>query len=210
MTAYEEVGTPANSGQVHPKLFTAALARLVEKAHVKIILGFATAINYNSSDSGVESVTYRLLKMVKLSTWTRQTSLSPLVHGPPNSCLQSSFLRRKGTVLLFALRGGLSPHILFTKIQSSGSVFSPDMYAHPADSLNAFDTLYSSGSDYYDVPLPDLSSEATVEADKSEAVWDAVKSVATPGVVQGELLLGKRVTKLKSRSMRNVKKMAPW
>lgn len=72
----------------------------------------------------------------------------------------------------------LSPYILFPDIRSSEPILSLDIYLRLKDSLNNFDTVYSSGPDNYDVPLPDLASNVTLDEEKCEDVWDAVKSVS--------------------------------
>jgi len=67
---------------------------------------------------------------------------------------------------------------LFPDIRASTLILSPDIYPRPSDSLNSLDTVCATGPDYYDVPLPDLASGVTVESDKVEDAWKAVKSVS--------------------------------
>ncbi|KAI1341223.1 FAD dependent oxidoreductase [Xylariaceae sp. FL0016] len=57
--AYEEMGTPENTAQVHPELFTRSMAQLAEDKGVKIVTGArVTAINKSSDGKQVESVVY--------------------------------------------------------------------------------------------------------------------------------------------------------
>ncbi|KAI1502165.1 FAD dependent oxidoreductase [Biscogniauxia marginata] len=57
--AYEGMGTPENTAQVHPELFTRSMAQLAEDKGVTIITGArVTAVNKSADGKGVESVTY--------------------------------------------------------------------------------------------------------------------------------------------------------
>lgn len=59
LAAYEGMGTPDDTAQVHPELFTRSMAQLAEDQGVQIITGArVTAINKNRDGSKVESVTY--------------------------------------------------------------------------------------------------------------------------------------------------------
>ncbi|KAI1406208.1 FAD dependent oxidoreductase [Hypoxylon fuscum] len=59
LAAYEGMGTPNNTAQVHPELFTRSIAQLAEDEGVKIVTGArVTAINRTSDGKAVESVTY--------------------------------------------------------------------------------------------------------------------------------------------------------
>ncbi|KAI1867758.1 uncharacterized protein JN550_006899 [Neoarthrinium moseri] len=59
LVAYEGMGTPNNTAQVHPELFTRSMAQLAEEKGVKIVTGArVTAINYSKGGDSVESVTY--------------------------------------------------------------------------------------------------------------------------------------------------------
>lgn len=57
--AYEGMGTPENTAQVHPELFTRSMAQLAEDRGVRIVTGArVTAINKAEDGKSVESVTY--------------------------------------------------------------------------------------------------------------------------------------------------------
>ncbi|KAI0396551.1 FAD dependent oxidoreductase [Xylariaceae sp. FL0594] len=60
LNAYENIGTPENTAQVHPELFTRSMAQLAEDAGVRIVTGArVTRINtVEDADAAVESVTY--------------------------------------------------------------------------------------------------------------------------------------------------------
>ncbi|KAI4865949.1 FAD dependent oxidoreductase [Hypoxylon rubiginosum] len=57
--AYQGMGNPENTAQVHPELFTRSMAQLAEDRGVKIVTGArVTSINKTADGKGVESVTY--------------------------------------------------------------------------------------------------------------------------------------------------------
>ncbi|KAI1263198.1 FAD dependent oxidoreductase [Xylariaceae sp. FL1019] len=57
MGAYDNMGTPENTAQVHPELFTRSMAALAEESGVRIVTGAkVTAISTN--EKGVESVVF--------------------------------------------------------------------------------------------------------------------------------------------------------
>ncbi|KAL7622534.1 hypothetical protein AAE478_008041 [Parahypoxylon ruwenzoriense] len=59
LTAYDGTGTPDDTAQVHPELFTRSVAQLAEEKGVKIITGArVTSINKAANSDIVESVTY--------------------------------------------------------------------------------------------------------------------------------------------------------
>lgn len=59
LVEYEGMGTPDNTAQVHPELFTRSMAQFAEDQGVKIVTGArVTAINKSNDGTVVESVTY--------------------------------------------------------------------------------------------------------------------------------------------------------
>ncbi|KAI1141805.1 FAD dependent oxidoreductase [Hypoxylon sp. FL0543] len=59
LSAYEGMGTPDNTAQVHPELFTRSMAQFAEEKGAKIVTGArVTAINKTADGKSVESVTY--------------------------------------------------------------------------------------------------------------------------------------------------------
>ena len=177
---YNEMGTPANSGQVHPFLFTTRLAELAERKGVEIIPGRATAINYRDDMSRVVSVSYT-------TSQGEQTTIGAtdvlVAAGPWSSRLLSQVKLQtpKGhSIVIKPSRDTISPYILFAEISNipSGTSLSPDIYPRPPDALNGFETIYASGPDCYDTPLPELASDTIVETDRRDDVWRAVSSVS--------------------------------
>jgi glycine/D-amino acid oxidase-like deaminating enzyme len=168
-------------------LLTKALSKFAEQSKAKTIIGSATSINYNASGSAVKSVTYTS----QGSDITLEATDVLVAAGPWSSKLLPSvkLLAPKGHSIVIRPSRNLSPYILFPNIQSSSPLLSPDIYPRPKDSLNDFDTVYSSGPDGYDDPLPLLASDVVVEDDKCEDVWTAVKSVTSRDVYDGELIV---------------------
>ncbi|KAI1373579.1 FAD dependent oxidoreductase [Hypoxylon crocopeplum] len=59
LAAYNGMGTPDNTAQVHPELFTRSMAQLAEDKGVQIVTGArVTSINKTADGKSVESVTY--------------------------------------------------------------------------------------------------------------------------------------------------------
>ncbi|KAK4454861.1 FAD dependent oxidoreductase [Podospora aff. communis PSN243] len=175
--AYKEIGIPADTGQVHPQLFCKSIAELAKAAGVSIVFGTATSINHDEGGSHVMSVTY-----------TSQGAIHELpatdilvAAGPWTAMLlpQVKLRAPKGhSIVVRPSRDEISPYILFPDIRSSTAILSPDIYPRPSDALNSFSTVYASGPDYYDVALPNLASDVTVESEKVQDVWKAAKSVS--------------------------------
>lgn len=183
--AYKEIGSPDDSGQIHPALFTKKLAQLAEESGASLTIGYATSINYNDDHSQVTSVSY---------TSNGETSVLEatdvlVAAGPWSSKLlpQVKLRAPKAHSVVVKPSRDLSPYILFPDIQASTPILSPDIYPRPRDSLNDFDTVYSSGPDYHDVPLPDMAGDVTVEQNKCDEVWNAVKSVSLE-IKDGEII----------------------
>lgn len=175
--SYNEIGTPKDSGQVHPFLFTSKISDLAEESGVTIIIGRGKSINYTEDGSSVRSITYENEDgiealdatdvLVAAGPWT--SKLIPKIR------LQSP----KGhSIVVKPQAEQIFPYILFPKIYASAPTISPDIYPRPRDVMNVFETIYASGPDCYDVPLPDIVTDVTVEAEKIKDVWEAVKSVS--------------------------------
>lgn len=150
---------------------------MAQKGGVSIVIGSATSINYNEGSSRARSVTY--------TSHGRAHELAAtdvaVAAGPWTSKLlpQVKLKAPKGhSIVVQPSKDHISPYILFTDIHASMSIPSPDIYPRPSDALHHFNTIYASGPDYYDVPLSNLASDATVEPNKIEEIWRAVTSVS--------------------------------
>ena len=181
LQSYEESGTPSNSGQVNPYMFTQTLAELAEEKGAKIIIGSASAIDYKNDSQGIKSVQYTQNGTINslpatdilLSAGPWTPKLFPRVH------LETP----RGHSVVVKPSRKLSPYILFPNIAPPPNgtmehILSPEIYPRPGDRLHEFDTVYSSGPDDYDVPLPDSSDAVAVDEQSCNDVWTAIKSVS--------------------------------
>ena len=237
MKACHEIGTPADSGQVHPYLFCHKMAELARMGGASIIIGTVTSINYfdhdDSSGSGsspskaIKSVTYSTTATTSQGETKIQTHDLPatdvlLAAGPWTSKLlpRVKLLAPKGhSIVVRPSSGGdhtignISPYILFPTIISSPTtttpILSPDIYPRPRDALNTFDAIYASGPDYHDVPLPDLVSEVTVEEDKADSVWRAVRSVSSRAIQDGAVITKQACHKAQIRKHEEDEEVGP-
>lgn len=176
-----QIGNPSNSAQVNPCLFTKTLAELAEEKEAKIVKSSATAINFKENGQSIESVQYshndgsKSLEathiILSAGSWT--SKLFPRAH-----------LRTpRGHSVVVRPSGDLSPYVLFPSIEAppNGSlkhVLSPEIYPRPRDRLYDLDTLYASGPDDYDVPLPDTTDHVAVEQGSCNDVWIVIQGVS--------------------------------
>jgi glycine/D-amino acid oxidase-like deaminating enzyme len=190
---YEEIGVPANSGQVNPYMLTRTLAKLAEEKGVTINLGASvTEINVDDEKNVVISVSYAKNETTK----TIDATDILVAAGPwtPKILPAVSLLTPRGHSVIVKPARPISPYILFPDIQpapgsSIESLLSPDIYPRPADHLHAFDTVYASGPDDYECELPSNSDEVELVEKKLEDVLLAIGSVSE------EIYSGKSVKK---------------
>lgn len=178
---YEESGTPSNSGQVNPYLFTKTLAELAEEEGAKIVIGSATALNLKENGQSIESVQYSQ----NGSSKSLEATDILLSAGPWTSKLfpRAHLKTPRGHSVVVKPSRDLSPYVLFPSIEAppNGSlkhVLSPDIYPRPRDRLYDSDTVYASGPDDYDVPLPDTADDVAVDEESCNDVWIAIQSVS--------------------------------
>ncbi|KAI1325105.1 FAD dependent oxidoreductase [Xylariaceae sp. FL0255] len=206
---YNEIGTPADSGQVHPYLLTRALAQLAEEKGANIFIGTARSINYRNSgsDKSVQSVTYTS----EAGEQSIEATDVLIAAGPWSSRLLPALklLTPKGHSIVVRSSRALSPYIVFPDIESTSNLLSPDIYPRPSDSLNDFDTVYSSGPDYYDHPLPEVATDIVVENNKCDDVWEAVKSVTTDDVSKGDIIMKQACYKAQIRKHEEDEEVGP-
>jgi glycine/D-amino acid oxidase-like deaminating enzyme len=195
--AYEEMGDPSTTAQVHPYLFTTSMAQLAEEKGVKIVYGSAKSIDTSTDGRSVAGVTYvprdggeeQLLHashvILSAGPWTQR-----VWPKAPISALRAHSVTIQPT-------RPISAYALFTSIQlpkhftaartgvarkkgrgSSGMV-TPEIYARPNNEV------YACGEGDHLIPLP--RTTALVEADESRC-QDIVDYV---GAISDELRDGK-------------------
>lgn len=190
--SYTEAGNPNNSGQVNPLAFTETLAQLAKEKGAEVIIGSATAINYNrdKNSSGISSVSYtqngtsKTLNatdvLLAAGPWTPKLFPAINLGRPP-----------RGHSVVVRPSRDLSPYVLFPNISApvnnGNNLLSPEIYPRPSDKFHDFNTLYACGPDDYEVPLPDSTDTVAVDEQKCNGVSTAVGSVSKP-IHEGEVL----------------------
>lgn len=185
------MGTPDNTAQAHPELFTRGMAQLAEERGVRIVTGArVTAVNKSRDGRAVESVAYvrdgkeeeaLLLLLLLLPTTHCVVAAGPwtpaLLPGVPVSA------SRVHSVVVKA-PNPLSAYALFTSIAlppgfpgpagktvRRAQVVEPEVYARPDG------TAYACGPPDSNVPLPATSPEVEVEVDVARC-QDIINQVA--------------------------------
>ena len=178
---YKESGTPSNSGQVNPYMNTTTLAELAVEKGAKIVTGPATAINYKENNQSIVLVQYsqngtsKSLEatdiLVAAGLWTPRLFPRAQLKAP------------RGHSVVVRPSEDLSPYCLFPSVEvppneSLKHVLWPVIYPRTGDRLHDFDTVYASGPDDYDVPLPETSHHVAVDKKSCNNLWIAVRSVS--------------------------------
>ncbi|KAI1197799.1 FAD dependent oxidoreductase [Nemania serpens] len=202
--AYESIGTPQNTAQVHPELFTRAMAQLAEDAGVRIVTGArVTAINRSPDGSRLESVTYEK----DGRETTRPTADCVVAAGPwtrrllPEIPVSAS---RAHSVVIRTPRP-LAPYALFTAIRlpvgsrapvpqtarhgavvatplRGQQVVEPEIYARPDG------TAYACGPTDDVAPLPLTTAEVEVDEARCEDIVAQVGGISDELGRDGEVL----------------------
>lgn len=185
LLGYEGMGTPADTAQVHPELFTRSMAQLAEDAGVSIITGArVTSINTTPNDEAiVESVTYLLNNSDSNNETTTQTRTLPttdviIAAGPWTSRLvpqipvtssraHSVVVRTPRPVSAYALFTSIALPAGFPEPTTGGRVplkrpaaAEPEIYARPDG------TAYACGPTDQSEPLPLTTAEVRVDEAK--------------------------------------------
>ncbi|ROV94795.1 hypothetical protein VMCG_08861 [Cytospora schulzeri] len=213
LEAYENMGTPANTAQVHPELFTRSMAQLAEDAGVKIITGArVTAINKDSSSGSskgrVQSVSY--VKEGSEEEQVLPTTDVVVAAGPwtprllPNVPVTAS---RAHSVVIKTPKP-VSPYALFTSIllpagfpdgpSSSSSnnnnnknkpaVLKRSKMVEPEIYARPDGTAYACGPTDSDVPLPLTSAGVEVDRARCDDIVRQVGGVSDELGRDGEVL----------------------
>lgn len=153
VVGYSEMGSPTTTAQVHPYLFTNSMAELAVEAGAKIILGFATALDYTGTH-GVKSVTYEDKETRKIHTI--QASDVILAAGPWTSHIFPDAPIAATRAHSVVIKAEVSPYAIFSEIElpedfgnkraggigrhGHGNTVGPELYARPDG------TVYACGS----------------------------------------------------------------
>lgn len=204
LAAYDGMGTPDNTAQVHPELFTRSMAQLAEDRGVKIITGArVTAINKSQDGSRVESVTYlKDGKEEQLPTTDCVVSAGPWTSRLlPNVPVTGT---RAHSVVIKTPKP-ISAYALFTSIalppgfpaptpqNARGTpaaqqpikrpqVVEPEIYARPDG------TAYACGPTDSTVPLPLTNAEVEVDRARCEDIINQVGGISDELGKDGQVL----------------------
>lgn len=186
LNGYENMGTPDNTAQVHPELFTRAMAQLAEAKGVRIVTGArVTAINKTEDGKSVESVTYE--KQGEAATTTLPTTDCVVAAGPWTSRLlpQIRVTASRAHSVVIKTPQTVSPYALFTAIKlpagfpsatnrplRGAQMAEPEIYARPDG------TAYACGPTDSEVPLPASNAEVAVDAARCDDIARQVGGIS--------------------------------
>lgn len=170
VSEYDVVATDQDTAQVHPKLFTQAIAAEAEKNGVKIIIGKATRIN--SSSDVVQSVEY--IPQNSSSTETISTPTVILAAGPWSSTLIPSLPLETARAHSLVIRTPdlVSPYALFTSVTKDGHESTPEIYARPDG------TIYTCGETDTLLTLPESASDVQVDQSRCDELFEQVSGIS--------------------------------
>lgn len=177
VSAYEEMGDPTTTAQVHPYQFTTSMAALAESAGAKVILGSVThiaqegnavtGVTYKDKETGEEKSLDADTVIITAGPWTKE------VWPPaPISAV------RAHSVTIRPSRP-VSAYALFTSIDlpkgksgKRGQTVTPEIYARPNNEV------YACGEGDHIIPLPKSIDLVEVDESRCQDVIDQVWSIS--------------------------------
>ncbi|KAF2671903.1 FAD dependent oxidoreductase [Microthyrium microscopicum] len=171
ITAYDPMSSPGHTAQVHPRLFTKAIASEAQRNGVTITIGRATALNTNSTGA-IESISYDDAGSSK----TLPASTVIVAAGPWSStllpALPSSTVRAHSIII--RTKAPVSAHALFTSISTSprSTAATPEIYPRPDG------TVYACGATDSAASLPQLASNVSIDESQISALHQQISSVS--------------------------------
>lgn len=193
ITAYEEMGDPSTTAQVHPYQFTTSMARLSEEEGVNIIYGSATTIHQTGEgdEKAVTGVTYKTKDTGEEKTLEADTVI--LTAGPWTRNIHPSApisAMRAHSVTIRPSRP-VSAYALFTSIDmppetkpgrkaKRTETVTPEIYARPNNEV------YACGSGDTLVPLPETTALVQCDTSRCDDVVRQVSSIS-PELRDGEV-----------------------
>ena len=173
--AYESMGSPKDTAQVHPYQFTTSMAKLAEEKGAKIIIGSVNKVETSKGSSGntvhyTEKSTNESKSLaasdiiITAGPWTRT-----VWPGSPIGALRAHSVTIRPSQ-------PVSPYCLFTSIslpkdfkegaKSRASNVTPEIYARPDNEL------YACGEGDHLVPLPKSTAEVVVDNGRCQDIVD--------------------------------------
>ncbi|KAK6207160.1 hypothetical protein LQW54_007477 [Pestalotiopsis sp. IQ-011] len=204
LNAYDNMGSPDNTAQVHPELFTRSMAQLAEEKGVKIVTGArVTSINKTSDDQTVESVVYeRDGQQVTLPTSDCVVAAGPWTSRLlPNVPVTAS----RAHSVVIQTPSPISAYALFTSIMlpagfptptsekargskaaqgplKRGQMVEPEIYARPDG------TAYACGPTDQTVQLPLTNAEVQVDEARCDDILHQVGGISDELGKDGKVL----------------------
>jgi glycine/D-amino acid oxidase-like deaminating enzyme len=194
LVAYDGMGTPDNTAQVHPELFTRSMAQLAEEKGVRIVTGARVTAITKGSSGRVESVTYiKDGKDEQLPTTDCIVAAGPWTSRLlPSIPVQAS----RAHSIVIKTPKPVSPYALFTSIAlPSGfpspsqqkplkrpQTVEPEIYARPDG------TAYACGPTDSTVPLPLTTAEVEVDRARCDDIAAQVGAISDELGSEGEIL----------------------
>lgn len=194
LVAYDGMGTPDDTAQVHPELFTRSMAQLAEEKGVKIVTGARVTAITKGSNGRVESLTYtKDGKDEQLPTTDCIVAAGPWTSRIlPNIPVQSS----RAHSIVIKTPKTVSPYALFTSIAlpsgfpspsqqkpiKRSETVEPEIYARPDG------TAYACGPTDPTVPLPLTTAEVEVDRARCDDIAAQVGAVSDELGRDGEIL----------------------
>lgn len=189
LVGYDGMGTPDDTAQVHPELFTRSMAQLAEEKGVKIITGARVTGITKGSNGQVESVTYtKDGQDEQLPTTDCIVAAGPWTPRLLPSVPVTSF---RAHSIVIKTPKTVSPYALFTSIAlpagfpsptqgiplKRGQTIEPEIYPRPDG------TVYAAGAAGIDLDVPLPLTTAEVEVDRASCDEIAVQA----GAISDEL-----------------------
>ncbi|KAI0128283.1 FAD dependent oxidoreductase [Xylariales sp. AK1849] len=204
LSTYDGMGTPDDTAQVHPELFTRSMAQLAEKKGAEIITGArVTAVNKSQGGKSVESIIYE--KDGKQETLP--TTDCVVAAGPWTQRLlpQVRVTAARAHSVVIKTPRPVSAYALFTAIAlppgfptpipegdrgskaAQGSlrrlqIVEPEIYARPDG------TAYACGPIDYTVELPPTNAEVEVDEARCEDIINQVGGISDELGKDGKVL----------------------
>lgn len=177
--AYDAMGTPENTAQVHPYQFTTSMAELAADKGVNIIMGTVSdikstasghSVSYTPKDSQDTQTITATDVVLTAGPWTKR-----LLGQAPISALRahSVTIRPSRPTSAYAIFTSISlPNDFREGLKSRSQHVTPEIYARPNDEL------YACGEGDRTVPLPKTAGDVAVDEKRCQDIVDYVSSIS--------------------------------
>lgn len=186
LRAYDEMGDPSTTAQVHPYQFTTSMAALAKEKGVEIKEGASvSSINYLADGNGVESITYEDKSaggketipatdiILSAGPWTRAVYPTAPIGAMRAHSVTIKPSRPVSAYALFTQIKLPSPFKRGnTKLKQSGQFVSPEIYARPKNEV------YACGEGDQMVPLPKSSDLVETDESRCQEIVDFVGAIS--------------------------------